>query len=37
MTFQKQDLLIEMLYNQEDILTWDFTKIRKVKNEVAPI
>lgn len=25
-----------MLYNKEAILAWDFTKMRKVKKEVAP-
>lgn len=30
MTFQEKDLLTKMLYNQEAILAWDFTKIEKV-------
>ena len=35
MTSQKKDLFIEMLYNQEPVLVWDFTEIGKVKKEVA--
>lgn len=36
MTFQKKDILIEILYNWEIVLVWDFTKMRKVKKEMVP-
>ena len=36
MTSQEKDLLTEMLYNREAVLVWDFTKIGKIKTEVAP-
>ena len=35
MTSQEKDLLVEMLYNREVVLIWDFTKIGKVKKEVV--
>lgn len=35
MTFQKKEVLAEMLYNQEVMLAWDFTEIKKVKKEVV--
>lgn len=34
-TSQEKDLFTEILYNKEAILIWDFTKMRKVKKEVA--
>lgn len=35
MIFQEKDVLTGMLYNQKAILVWDFTKISKVKKEIA--
>lgn len=35
MTEQKKEVLMEILYNKEVILAWDFTKMRKVKKKVA--
>lgn len=37
MTSQKKDILIEILYNWEAVLAWDFTKIGKVKKKVASL
>lgn len=34
---QKMEIFIEMLYNREAVLAWDFIEIRKVKREVASI
>lgn len=34
MTFKKK-IFIEILYNQEAILVWDFSEIRKVKKKVV--
>jgi hypothetical protein len=35
LTNQKKDLFIEMLYNRETALAWKFSKMRKVKSNVA--
>lgn len=35
MTKQEKKVFIEILYNKEAILAWDFTKIKKVKKKVA--
>lgn len=37
MTAQEKDILTKMLYNQETVLAWDFTKIGKVKRKVASL
>lgn len=37
MTFEEKEVLIEMLYNQEIVLAWDFSEMGKVKKEVAPL
>ena len=36
MTEQEKEVLIEMLYNREAVLAWDFIEIGMVKKEVAP-
>ena len=35
MTEQEKKILTKMLYNREVVLTWDFTKMEKVKKEVT--
>lgn len=36
MTSEEKEVLIEMLYNREAVLAWDFPEMGKVKKEVAP-
>ena len=33
--FQEKNLLTEILYNRKVVLVWDFTEIKKVKEEMA--
>ncbi len=33
---QKKKLFIEIFYNREKILTWEFIKIKKIRSEVTP-
>lgn len=37
MISQEKKVLTKILYNQDVILAWDFTKMRKVKREIAPL
>ena len=36
MTTQKKEVFIEMLYNREVVLAWNFTEMGKVRRNVAP-
>jgi len=36
LTPQEKKLFIEILYNREAAFIWNFSKIRKVRPEVAP-
>ena len=36
-TKQEKEILTEMLYNREVVLTWDFMEMEKVKKEVTSL
>jgi hypothetical protein len=33
---KEKEVFLEMLYNQEKVIAFDFSHIRKVKSDVAP-
>jgi hypothetical protein len=36
LTYEKRELLLEMLFNREKALAWDFSHLGRVREEVAP-
>ncbi len=34
---QEKELFIEIFYNREKVLIWEFIKIRKVRLEITPL